>query len=98
MDPTNQEHGSEPAYQDGNALAGPLSEIFAVDLTAATSRCAHCDTSRPVAGLRVYGRAPGLVARCPDCDAVVLRIVRAPGTAWLDLRGTVALSVPLDTG
>ncbi|WP_405592151.1 DUF6510 family protein [Streptomyces sp. NBC_01190] len=95
MDPSTE--AARDDYQDGNTLAGPLSEIFAVDLTAALSRCVHCDSRGPVAGLRVYGRGPGLVARCPDCGGVVLRIVRAGGTAWLDLRGTVALGVPLDT-
>ncbi|MFC4031212.1 DUF6510 family protein [Streptomyces polygonati] len=98
MDPMDAavEHGYRENYQDGNALAGPLAEIFAVDVTAAVSRCAHCDASGPVAGLRVYGRAPALVARCPRCDGVVLRLVRSPGTAWLDMRGTIALAVPLD--
>lgn len=88
---TTQDH-----YQDGNALAGPLSEIFAVDLTAARFQCVHCRSGGPVAGLRVYGRSPGLVARCQDCDSVVLRIVRTGDAAWLDLRGTVTLSIPLD--
>ncbi|WP_329129554.1 DUF6510 family protein [Streptomyces sp. NBC_01476] len=99
MDPTGATAGKavQDAYQDGNVLAGPLSEIFAVDLTAAVSRCAHCGSTGPVAALRVYGHAPSLVARCPHCGEVVLRIVRAPGNAWLDMRGTVALAVPLDT-
>jgi hypothetical protein len=82
-------------YEDGNVLAGPLGEIFAVDLTAAVACCAGCGQSGPVAMLRVYGRAPGLVARCPACEAVVLRMVRGPGAAWLDLRGTVRLRIPL---
>ncbi|SEG79603.1 hypothetical protein SAMN05444920_104725 [Nonomuraea solani] len=78
-------------HLDGNALAGPLGEIFAVDVTAATGRCASCGLAGPVASLRVYGPDPGLVARCPGCEEVVLRLVRGPGTAWLDLRGTVSL-------
>lgn len=82
-------------FTDGNALAGPLREIFAVDLTAATSRCAGCGQSGPVAALRVYAHAPGLVARCPGCDAVVLRLVRAPDSAWLDLHGAASLRIPL---
>ncbi|WP_433435873.1 DUF6510 family protein [Nonomuraea sp. CA-141351] len=82
-------------HLDGNALAGPLSEIFAVDVTAATGRCAGCGLTGPVASLRVYGPEPGLVARCPGCDEVILRLVRGPGTAWLDLRGTVSLRVDL---
>ncbi|GAA4722985.1 DUF6510 family protein [Phytohabitans rumicis] len=82
-------------FTDGNALAGPLREIFAVDMTAATSRCAACGHAGPVATLRVYAHAPGLVARCPGCEEVVLRLVRAPDSAWLDLRGAASLRIPL---
>lgn len=82
-------------YVDGNALAGPLGEIFAVDVVAASGRCVSCGLAGPVAALRVYQHAPGTVARCPGCDEVVLRIVRGPDSAWLDLRGTYSLRVPL---
>lgn len=82
-------------YQDGNALAGSLQEIFAVDLTSAVGRCAHCGLTGPVATLRVYGRAPGLVARCPGCGEVMLRLVRSAHAAWLDLTGTARLKIPL---
>jgi hypothetical protein len=82
-------------FVDGNALGGPLAEIFAVDLTAAISRCAGCGRLDAVATLRVYLDAPGVVARCPGCDAVVLRLVRGPDRAWLDLRGTASLEIPL---
>lgn len=82
-------------HADGNAMAGPLGEIFAVDLTAARGQCVHCGLSNPVAALRVYVRTPGLVARCPGCDTVVLRLVRTPDVAWLDLTGTVSLQIPL---
>ena len=85
----------EDAYQDGNALAGPLAEIFAVDVTAAVGTCTGCKTTGPLAQLRVYSHAPGLVARCPTCDQVILRLVRGPQEAWLDLRGTVSLRIPL---
>ena len=83
------------SYVDGNALAGPLREIFAVDITAATSQCASCRRAGPVAALRVYDHAPGAVARCPGCEEVVLRLVRGPASAWLDLRGAIYLRVPL---
>jgi hypothetical protein len=82
-------------YVDGNTLAGPLREIFAADITAAIGRCAGCGRVGAVATLRVYAQAPGLVARCPTCDSVVLRLVRGPDRAWLDMRGTVSLEVPL---
>ncbi len=58
-----------------------------------------CDCGRrgPVAELRVYVHAPGWVGRCPGCDEVVLRLVRGPESAWLDLRGTFTLRIPLPT-
>lgn len=83
------------SYQDGNALAGPLQEIFGVDITAAIGRCVSCGLNGAVATLRVYHRAPGLVARCPGCGEVILRLVRSPHSAWLDLTGTVSLQIPL---
>ncbi|QFZ19496.1 DUF6510 family protein [Saccharothrix syringae] len=82
-------------FVDGNALAGTLAEVFAVDVTAALARCGSCGETGPLAGLRVYGRAPGLVARCPGCESVVLRVNRGPGAAWLDLRGATCLRVDL---
>ena len=82
-------------HLDGNALAGPLRELFTVDVTTATARCAGCGHSGTVATLHVYDHGPGLVARCPGCEDVVLRLVRGPDAAWLDLRGTVSLRIPL---
>lgn len=82
-------------YVDGNVLGGPLREVFAVDVTAAVSRCASCGHTEPVATLRVYTRAPGLVARCPTCEEVVLRMTRGPAGVWLDLRGAACLRIPL---
>jgi hypothetical protein len=95
--PTDAAHAHLPdeAHQDGNALAGPFSEIFAVDMTSAIGRCTGCGSTGPLARLHVYGPGPGLVARCPDCEQVVLRLVRGPDEAWLDLRGTVSLRIPL---
>jgi Family of unknown function (DUF6510) len=78
-------------YEDGNVLAGPLSDVFAVDITAAMTICAGCGRHDHVAGLRVYGGEPGLVARCAGCDAVVLRYAHTPRGRWLDLRGAVSL-------
>ncbi|MET9633277.1 DUF6510 family protein [Lentzea sp. NPDC006480] len=83
------------SHVDGNSLAGDLREIFAVDLTVATGQCAGCGYQGSVATLRVYQNAPGIVARCPHCEEVVLRLVRGRDRAWLDLRGTVSLEIPL---
>lgn len=79
---------------DGNVLAGELSEVFAVEVTAATATCRGCGTSAAVAELVVYGPDPGLVARCPGCSDVLLRLVRARDSVVLDLGGMSSLRVP----
>jgi hypothetical protein len=79
---------------DGNALAGPLSEVFALEVTAAVARCRGCGLSSPVAALAVYGPAPGLVGRCAGCSDVLLRVVRTPDAVWLDLSGMTSLRLP----
>lgn len=80
---------------DGNAIGGDLGEIFAVDLTAAVATCAGCKHPSAVATLRVWGQETGVVARCPSCDDVILRFVRGPEQAWLDLRGAVCLRIAM---
>ncbi|HXV94565.1 MAG TPA: DUF6510 family protein, partial [Pseudonocardia sp.] len=64
---------AEARHLDGNAVAGPLAELFAVELSAATVVCAHCARSAPLAEHRLYTDAPALVLRCPSCEGVVLR-------------------------
>jgi hypothetical protein len=81
-------------YLDGNAAAGPLSELFAVDLTAAIAQCNGCGHTTVFADSRVYVDAPGIVARCTGCDSVLLRIVTTPNDTYLDLRGLTYLRVP----
>ncbi|WBQ02178.1 DUF6510 family protein [Kribbella sp. CA-293567] len=83
-----------PTYLDGNAAAGVLREIFAVDITAAIGRCAGCGQTGVFAETRVYLDAPGLVARCQGCDEVLLRVVTTPADTYLDLRGLTYLRVP----
>jgi hypothetical protein len=80
---------------DGNALAGDLREIFALDVTAAVTICAGCGHPSAIAQLRVWVRAPGQVARCPSCEDVILRVVRAPDRIFLDLRGSLRLELPV---
>lgn len=72
---------------DGNAAAGILSEIFAVDLTTARAMCASCGATREVGALLVYAHGMGTVVRCPSCDAVVLRVGRTLTQVWLDATG-----------
>ena len=84
---------TEPTHLDGNAVAGVLGEVFAVDVTAAIGRCDGCGAVAVMAETRVYVDAPGAVVCCADCDAVLLRVVTAPGRTWLDLRGLSYLQI-----
>lgn len=78
---------------DGNALAGPLSDLFAADVTTASVTCASCGKRQAVATLEVYAGGPALIARCRGCRNVMLRVGRIGSDALLDLRGTVVLRV-----
>ena len=74
-------------YLDGNAAAGELSKIFAMDVTAAEGQCAHCGATKRFAETRLYVRCPGVVARCAACEHVLLRFVNVHQRVFLDLRG-----------
>jgi ribosomal protein S27E len=82
-------------WSDGTALAGPLQDILRIEVTTAVGRCAGCGRAAAMAEVRVFDHAPGVVARCPVCDQVLVRLVRGPGRAWLDLRGLTWLQLPV---
>src|SRR5262249_42493474 len=65
-------------HVDGNALAGPLSNLFMPDLTTATAVCAGCGRSDVLAAGAVYGAPMGLIVRCPVCDGTLLRYSETP--------------------
>jgi Zn finger protein HypA/HybF involved in hydrogenase expression len=81
------------AHLDGNVLGGELGELFTVDITTAAGQCASCGATGTIAQTMVYPDAPGMIARCPACGEVMLRLVRGPGRAWLDLRGIACLQL-----
>jgi hypothetical protein len=80
-------------YLDGNAAAGELSNIFALDVTAAQGRCAHCGATKRFAEARLYVHGPGIVARCAICEHVLLRLVNIRQRLLLDVRGMTYLSL-----
>lgn len=82
-------------YLDGNAAAGELSRIFAMDITSAEGQCANCGAKRRFAEAHLYVQCPGLVARCALCGHVLLRFVNIQQHIFLDLRGMTYLT--LDT-
>ena len=85
---------SEDMRLDGNAAAGALREIFALDVTAAVARCACCGAVAPMGALLEYGQGMGVILRCPSCETAVLRIARTPGWIRLDVSGIAFLTVP----
>jgi hypothetical protein len=78
---------------DGNAVAGELREVFAVDLTTATCHCAYCGNVASFPESRVYGTQPGVIVRCNNCERPMMRFVTSPARAWIDLRGLQVLEL-----
>jgi hypothetical protein len=81
------------AVLDGNAMGGLLLDVFGIELTAAVGTCAACGARGEVARMVVYVRCPGVVARCPGCGAVLLRIVEARDRRFVDLHGLRTLEI-----
>ena len=83
------------SFFDGNAAAGELRDLFAVDITAAAGQCAACGKVAALGEARLYAFEPGIVIRCAACLNPLLRVVKGSGSAWLDMRGLVCLQVSL---
>jgi predicted RNA-binding Zn-ribbon protein involved in translation (DUF1610 family) len=77
---------------DGNAAAGVLQEIFAVEMTTAVGMCDNCGAAGEVGRVQLY-RGAGLALRCPSCEAVLMKIVTSGTRAWVDLRGLRTLQL-----
>ena len=77
---------------DGNAVAGLLREVFAVEMTTAVGTCAACGASEPVGAVHVY-RGAGIVLRCPHCDNPLVTIVRDDTRLWIGFPGVRTLEV-----
>ena len=85
-----------PTHVDGNAVAGAFADVLGCDVTTATLTCAGCGRVGVFAETHVYHRAPGIVVRCPDCEAVLMRIVESPQQTWIDLQGVASMQIPAD--
>ena len=79
---------------DGNAIAGLLQEVFAVEMTTAIGTCARCGASEPVGAIHVY-RGAGIVLRCPHCDNVIGKIVQDDTRVWISLSGARTMQVAI---
>jgi len=83
------------SYLDGNAAAGELNRMFAVDVTTAKGECVNCGAERHFAEAHLYVQCPGIVARCALCGHVLLRLVDAGDRMLLDVRGITYFSVKM---
>ena len=98
---TQPDHLLDPAAVrrlDGNAAAGALAELFAVDVTTAQSRCASCGGTSMLGSHHLYADAPAMVLRCPTCGEVVLRFASRDGRMLLDLTGARLLTFEVAGG
>ena len=84
----------DPLMLDGNAIAGLLQEVFAVEMTTASGRCQSCGATEAVGAMHVF-RGAGVVLRCPHCDNTLGKIVRSEERMWIALPGIRTLEVAL---
>lgn len=80
---------------DGNALAGVMHDLFARDMTAIGYMCTSCGRTGVVAEMVVYLSGPGTVARCRDCDTVLLMLTERHGMYCIDMPGITQAVRPL---
>jgi Zn finger protein HypA/HybF involved in hydrogenase expression len=77
---------------DGNAVAGLLQEVFAVEMTTALGTCGNCGATDAVGATHVY-RGAGIVLRCPHCDSALVTIVKSDTQMWMGFPGVRMLQV-----
>jgi Zn finger protein HypA/HybF involved in hydrogenase expression len=78
---------------DGNAVAGILNEIFALEMTTNQVECVQCGREGEIGTLLAFTQSPGIVLRCPRCENIIMRIVQSPEAIYLDLRGAQYVSL-----
>src|SRR6266550_135233 len=79
---------------DGNAVAGQLMDVFGRDMTIAVARCAGCAREAEMGALMAFTRGPGVVLRCPACEAAIARVVETPTAIYVEARGASFLRLP----
>jgi hypothetical protein len=79
---------------DGNAIAGLLQEVFAVEMTSAIGTCGTCGAAEAVGAIHVF-RGAGIVLRCPHCDNALVKIVSDDTRVWVAFPGVRTLEVAL---
>ena len=77
---------------DGNAVAGLLQEVFAVEMTTVIGTCDGCGAVEAVGAIHVF-RGAGVVLRCPHCNNPLIKIVRDDTRLWIGFPGIRTLEV-----
>jgi hypothetical protein len=80
---------------DGNAVAGMLREVFAVEATTAMATCGGCGAPTPMGATHVF-RGAGFVLRCPHCDNALVTLVRGDTRMWIGFPGIRTPQIPID--
>ena len=78
---------------DGNAAAGILGEVFALEVTGARGRCDGCGNVAALGEARAFVEGPGVVIRCRACESVLLVLVHGDGRYWLGVSGLTWLEL-----
>ena len=79
---------------DGNAVAGLLQQVFAIEMTTALGRCNECGAIEAMGATRVF-RGAGIVMRCPRCDNALVTMVTDDERLWVGFPGVGTLEVRL---
>ncbi len=80
-------------HLDGNAAAGVLAEVFALETTTAIVTCAGCGGSGPLGAAVVYATEMGTVVRCANCDQPLIRAAEIRDRVMVDMRGTASMAL-----
>ncbi|MCW2711991.1 MAG: hypothetical protein JWP24_2185 [Marmoricola sp.] len=81
---------------DGNAAAGPFTDVFGFDVSTVIVTCGGCRASAVFAEQRAFLGGPGTVLRCPGCDHLLARVVQTTDELWLDMSGSSCWRFPLE--
>jgi len=60
---------------DGNALAGLFHDVFGREMTNECGCCSHCGAMNRLGAVWVF-QAAGDVLRCPNCESIIMVILR----------------------
>lgn len=62
---------------EGDPSALLVEDLFGPRIALARIWCAACDSMKGVGSLSLHSAPAGAVLRCPECDDVVMRALRA---------------------